>query len=433
MEYGSQKPEGYIRRIADDKLAKMLNELPAVEVYGTMWCGKTWTSMAFAESAARIGQRAGRLAAEADPETALLGDTPHVIDEWQDVPPIWDEVRAAIDREGYRPGQFILTGSAEPRKDEVSHSGAGRIGRLKMHTMTLAETGDSSGKVSLKGLFDGVFEPTAVHQRLLPLAEMICRGGWPGLIGGTHSASSSETLLDSYFDALFDINIPRRHLSGQESRRVAESLARNLCQAVTMPTIAKDAGFTDTESRSAAVRASAHVSALEELYVIDPVSGWDAPIRSKSRLRIKPKYYFADPSLAASLLQITPERLATDGQLFGLLFEALCIHDLQVYASVLPHAKNDPVQYYRDSDGLETDAIIELRDGRWAGFEIKLGENKWMEAADSLERLRKKIAANPAARNPRPEFMAVLVGAGEAARYDREHDVYVIPITTLGP
>ena len=193
-----------------------------------------------------------------------------------------------------------------------------------------------------------------------------------------------------------------------------------------------DAQFSSRGSESTAAKIAAHITALKELYVLECVSGWDAPVRSKSRVRTKPKYYFADPSLAATLLQVTPERLLEDGQLLGMLFESLAMHDLAVYTDALPEASSKGLHYYRDSDGLEVDAIIELRSGKWAGIEIKLGDNKWLEGAKALNRLRKKIALNPAARNPKPAFMAVLVGAGEVARYDEQEDVYIIPLTALG-
>ncbi len=430
MEKGKLLPEGYMPRLLDRLLAERLEQFGAVEVTGTMWCGKTWTSMSYGNSIARIGLTRARMAAEADPATALIGESPHVIDEWQDVPAIWDEVRMRIDENAGKPGQFILTGSAQPNKDKVHHSGAGRISRLHMRTMSLQESGRSSGKVSLAGLFRGEFEPQLVQQRLLPLANWICQGGWPSLI--QNGIEESSALLDSYFDALFDINIPRKGLDGAESRNVTRALARNLGSAPRWYTIAAGARFDQPEKKAAAERVSAHVNALKELYVVEEVCGWDAPIRSKSRLRTKPKLYFADPSLAARLLNVTPERILEDGQLFGTLFESLCIHELKVYASVLPGAGPNPVSYYRDSDGLETDAVIELRDGRWAAFEIKLGENKFQDAAASLIRLKKKIALNPVAENPEPAFMAVLTGAGEYARLDKGTGVYIIPITALG-
>ena len=430
MKKGKLLPEGYIPRLIDNTLSARLEQTGAVEVTGTMWCGKTWTSMAYGNSISRIGLNPARLAAEADPTTALLGESPHVIDEWQDVPEIWDEVRMRVDEAGGKPGQFILTGSSQPNKEKVHHSGAGRISRLHMRTMSLQESGQSSGKVSLAGLFHGEFEPQLVQQNLLPLADYICQGGWPSLIH--NRITDSATLLDSYFDALFDINIPKKGLNGSDSRNVVQALARNLGNAPRWYTIAADARFDKPESKSAANKAAAHVGILKELYVVEEVNGWDAPIRSKSRLRTKPKYYFADPSLAARTLNVTPERLLEDGQLFGILFESLCIHELNIYASVLPGAKPDPVLYYKDADGLEADAVVELRDGRWAAFEIKLGENKFIEGANSLKRLKDKIALNPAAENPNPAFMAVIVGAGEYARFDKDTGIYVIPITALG-
>jgi predicted AAA+ superfamily ATPase len=295
--------------------------------------------------------------------------------------------------------------------------------------MTLAEMGLSTASVSLAGLFEGRFSSQLVQQPLAPLARILCKGGWPALV---NRDVSSSAYLDAYFDALFSVSMPRKGLSGHESRRVALSLARNLGTAAKLATVASDARLGEADSKAATAKASAHIAALQELYVIEQVTGWDAPIRSKSRLRTKPKRYFADPSLAASLLQVSPEGLLEDGQLFGLLFESLCMHDLAVYASVLPGANAEPLHYYRDSDGLEVDAIIELRDGRWAAFEVKLGENQASSAAASLRRLAKKVAANPAARNPEPEFLAVIVGAGEFARYDRELGVYILPITCLG-
>ena len=427
--YGQLRPDGYIPRIADRQLERMLATFGAVEVAGTMWCGKTWTSLAFGQSVTRIGLAGPRTAAEADPGTALLGARPHVIDEWQDVPAIWDEVRAAVDASGNGPGSFVLTGSSEPRKELVHHSGAGRIAKLRMRTMTLAEMGLSSGAISLAGLFEGRFEPQLVQQSLAPLADMVCKGGWPALAGRDARATD---YLDAYFDALFSVSIPRRGLSGQESRRVALSLARNLGTAAKLSTVASDAGLGEADSKSATNKAAAHIAALQDLYVVEQVAGWDAPIRSKTRLRTKPKRYFADPSLAASLLQVSPSRLVSDGQLFGLLFESLCMHDLAVYASALPGATADPLHYYRDSDGLEVDAVVEMRDGRWAAFEVKLGENQVGSAAASLSRLARKVAANPAARNPKPEFLAVVVGAGEYARFDRDLGVYILPITCLG-
>lgn len=430
MEQGLLKPEGYLPRLVDKTVSRTLDSFGAIEVYGPMWCGKTWTSLAYGESMTRLSDAAARQVALMDPSTALLGKPPHVIDEWQDVPSVWDEVRNAVDDAGGRTGLFILTGSSSLKRDEVSHSGAGRILRVPMSTMTLLETGESSGSVSLQGLFEGRFTPGLVQQKLQPLASIICRGGWPALQGA--KAGLSTEYIDSYFDAIFGVSIPKSGLDGAVAQRVALSMARNIGSAVKMRTVAADA-FADNPTESMANTVAKYIAALQRLYLLVSVYGWDAPIRSKSRLRTKPKRYFADPSLAANLLRVNESRLLQDGQLFGMLFESLCVHDLIVYASTLPDAAPDSVKYYRDSDGLEVDAIIELRDGRWAALEAKLGEAGVEAGIKSLLRLKRKIAANPAARNPEPSFLAVVTGAGEAARYDEEAGVYVVPLTTLAP
>ena len=430
MANDTLRPDGYSPRLFDVVLNRALDNAAAVEVAGTMWCGKTWTSLNQGRSVSRIGSNAVRKAVEEDPTIALIGDRPHVIDEWQDVPAIWDEVRNAVDEDASKPGQFILTGSSTPRKKEVSHSGAGRIVKKLMRTMSLQETGESAAVVSLAALFEGDFRPQLVQQRLAPIAEMICRGGWPALLG--RDSLSATEYLEGYFDALFEVNIEKRGLNGETARKMALSLARNLGTSATLKTLAADV-FPDSLSNETLVTYAAdYIEALKAFYVIEEVDGWDAPIRSKTRLRTKPKRYFADPSMACALLGITPQRLLEDGQLFGLMFESLCMHDLAVYASVLPHAPRNPLRYYRDSDALEVDAIIELRDGRWGAFEIKLGESKVDAAVASLSRLRSKVAANPNARNAAPSFMAVLVGAGEYARHIKDEDVYVIPLTALG-
>lgn len=429
MKHGKMRPAKYLPRLVDAELSEALDRFGAVEVFGPMWCGKTWTSLAYGESVSRLANADARHVAEMDPAAALIGAAPHVIDEWQDVPEVWDAVRNAVDDAGGETGLFILTGSSSLKRDAVNHSGAGRIARIRMHTMTLQETGDSTGSVSLAALFEGRFEPQLVQQKLSPLASVICRGGWPALQDGRRDAATAY--IDSYLDAVLEVNIPKRGLSSSVARDVARSLARNVGTAAKLETIAEDA-FGEKPTEAAKNKASEYIDAFEQLYLLEPVRGWDAPIRSKSRLRVKPKRYFADPSLAANLLRVNETRLLEEGQLFGMLFESLCMHDLAVYAGALPEAPHDPLRYYRDSDGLEVDAVIELRDGRWAAFEIKLGEAAADAGIKALVRLRSKVAANPAARNPKPTFMAVLTGAGEMARYDKESDVYVIPLTALG-
>ena len=428
VKHGSHMPDGYIPRINDVHISELLDTFAAIEIFGTMWCGKTWSSLAFGESVSHVGRPNVRRTVEADPSLVLVGAHPHVIDEWQDVPEIWDVVRDAVDADPAARGSYILTGSSSLNKDQVGHSGAGRIGRIQMRTMSLAETGESSAKISLSDLFSGNFEPCLVQQSLAPLADIVCRGGWPALRSATLQQVSNY--LDSYLNAICDVNMTKRGFTAEDAQRTLRALARNVASQATLKTLASDA-FGDA-SHGATRHISSLISALKSLYVIEGIPGWDAPIRSKSRLRSKPKYYFADVALPAYLLGIAPERLLQDGQLFGALFESLCMHDLAVYAATLKGAPSQPLRYYRDSDGLEVDAIIELADGRWAAFEIKLGDNKVDEAFANLARLRKKIALNPAARNPEPTFMAVIVGAGEYARFDKEADAYVIPISALG-
>ena len=430
------KPEGYADRIVDRQLERLLQLFGAVEVAGTMWCGKTWTSLAHAASVTRIGLAGPRSAAEADPSTALLGAKPHLIDEWQDVPAIWNAARHRIDDLGNARSQFIFTGSSTPNYEAARslHSGAGRIARLHMRTMTLRERNLTHGGISLAGLFDPAyrkaFSPKLSSLGLGDIAGAVCRGGWPVL--AANPDLPSQDIVDEYLAALFEDTMPRAGKSPQLAESIARSLARNVATSATVHTLALDAAQGDSSLASDATVKS-YIDEFRRNYFIEELSGWDAPVRAKSRLRTKPKRYFSDPSLVTSLLGVNRRHLLEDSQLLGLLFESQCIHDLLVYASMLPDASREPLHYYRDSDNLEVDVIVELRDGRWAGIEVKLGEGKVPEATDSLNRLRKKVSRNPAARNPEPEFMAVLLAKGVAARYLPDEDVYVIPIDLLEP
>lgn len=426
VNYTKLKPAAYIPRFADKLVEDHLNAFGAVEIGGTMWCGKSWTASAFAESIVRVDENSTLY--QDDPSLTLMGAQPHAIDEWQDVPAIWNLVRHRIDDSANEPGQFILTGSSTPPEHEKRHSGAGRIGRIRMRTMTLAETGESSEKVSLSELFEGKFESCESTLELAELANIVCRGGWPSLQGRKHP--NAKEVVEEYLDSLFDISMRKAAKDPVLSRRIAVSLARNLGTSATLATIAKDASANDSSGPSEET-VSSYVSVFVANYFVDELHGWDAPVRSRSRVRTKPKRYFDDPSLAAALLGIDSGRLLQEGQLFGALFESLCVHDVSVYAGMMPQAQANPLRYYADADGLEVDMVIELRDGRWAAIEVKLGESKVDEAAANLLRLRSKIAANPAARNKEPQFLAVLVGKGGYARRRKQDGVYVIPVDTL--
>lgn len=429
--YGSEKPAGYRPRVIDARIQRMLELFGGVEITGTKWCGKTWSALAFGESVTHVDDGRVKALVASDPALALGGSRPHVVDEWQEVPAIWDAARRTIDASDSEKGMYLLTGSSTPEKDKVTHSGAGRIARVRMHTMSLWEEGASSGAVSLSGLFDGSFKAGMVEETgLLPLAQAMCRGGWPALMGASVEAAAST--VDQYLDALFEVSVVKKGGSEHVARRVAASLARNVATAATLNTLASDT-FGDERTDSSRNTVSFYIDLFKDLYFIDELVGWDAPVRSKSRVRTKPKRYFADPSIPVRLLNMSPERLLADAQRFGLLFKSLCVRDLRVYASSLPDASADSLRYYRDADGLEVDVIVELRDGRWAGIEVKLGEDKVPDGIASLQRLRRKVASNPAARNREPAFMAVITANSPFVRYDRESDVYVFPVTTLRP
>lgn len=421
----------YIPRLIDRKIDQYLNLFGAVEISGTKWCGKTWSALAHANSAIYADRGSNQLLIESDPQYALVGATPHVIDEWQRVPQVWDCVRHAVD-DTTEKGQWILTGSSTPAKDKVSHSGAGRIGRLSMHPMSLQESGDSTGKVSLAALFKGEFAPCPCASGIDSLTELICRGGWPDALALT--SDTIRPVLMGYLEAVHNKSVP--DLGGREliSSRVAESLARNLGQSSTNVTLARDVfaldgalAPTDTQKREV----SQHLEYLVQLYLIDELPGWVPASRSPNRMRTKPKRYFADPSLAIAALGLNKQNLLEDYQTLGLAFENLCMRDLQVYASSLDAAGSHPVRYYRDDSDLEIDAVIELADGTWGAFEIKLSETKVEQAANSLLRMRDKLLSDKMGRTKPPSFLAVLTGMGEIA-YKRPDGVYVIPIRAFG-
>lgn len=421
----------YRDRLLDENLKKHLRAFGAVEIVGSMWCGKTWMAEAHGNSKINLSNPGLRSLIEADHSLALEGDRPHIIDEWQEVPALWDEVRLAVDAAAGLRGLFILTGSSTPKKEETSHSGTGRISRIRLRPMSLYESGHSDGAVSLSGLFNGEFKNARVQTDLRGIADLICKGGWPGALD--LDPDSAELIPNQYLDTLISSIGVKSEANEYRLRRLLISLARNLGQAAAYQTIASDILEGDIDSkREIASRQTVErlINFFKDRFIIEDMWGWDAPIRSKSRVRLKPKRCFVDPSLPAALLGAGKNRLLEDGQLFGRLFEELALRELRIYTSCLDFALPDAVKYYRDSDGLEVDAIIELRDGRWAAIEIKLSENKVAEGVQSLLRLKNKVAGNPLARCPEPAFMAVLVGKAEFCRKTAE-GIYVIPCTSL--
>ena len=421
----------YRNRLLDKQLEKHLRAFGAVEIVGSMWSGKTWMAEAHAQSKINLSTTGVRTLIEADHSLAFEGGRPHVIDEWQEIPALWDETRLAVDAASGERGLFILTGSSTPKKEETTHSGTGRISRIHLRPMSLAETGDSDCSVSLSGLFEGNFSNTRVQTDLRSIAGLICKGGWPGAL---HLDPDDAMLIpNQYLDTLLSSIGKKSGTSEYKMRRLLMSLARNIGQAITYRTIASDIVEGDINGKNELVsrqQIETYINIFKERFIVEDLSGWDAPVRAKSRVRLKPKRCFVDPSLTAALLGADKERLLQDGQLFGRLFEELCLRDLRIYSSCMDAALPNPIRYYRDSDDLEVDAIIELRDGRWAGIEIKLSENKVAEGIKNLLRLKAKTALNPLARNPEPAFMAVIVAKAEYCRKTPE-GIYVIPCTSL--
>lgn len=430
--YGSRKKASYIPRIVDSEVLECLQSFGAIEVRGPKWCGKSWTSVAFGEKVVRIDDDANRQVAETDSKAVLSSEVyPVVLDEWQDVPKLWDAVRRDVDENASEVGRFILTGSSTPAKDAVSHSGAGRIARVDMSTMTMFEKGEVPGGVSLEALFDGAFNAKTVEfEGLEAFVGNILRGGWPALLGRSERVCAKA--ISDYLDTTFEVSVPKKGGKPHLARKVATSLARNVGTSAKLDTIAQDAssGEASTASRYQVMEC---IDLLNSLYLLQELPGWDAPVKSKSRVRTKPKRYFADPSIAPVLLGLNANRLMRESQLLGNIFEAQCVHDLRVFVQHLPFSSRNSLAYYSDADGLEVDVVIELADGRWAGIEVKMNDVKVPEGIKNLQRLRAKVAGNPLAKNPKPAFMAVVTCNGEFAYHNSEEDVYVLPFACLQP
>lgn len=428
-----EKPEGYMPRVADAQIERYLKAFGAVEIAGTKWCGKTWSALMQGASVSYVDENLDL--ARADPSMMLIGDRPHVIDEWQRVPAIWDCVRHEVDRARGTRGAFILTGSSTPatRQGEQgpAHSGAGRIGRVRMSPMSLFESGESTGQVSLEGLFAGEFTPCVAERETVGLVEAACRGGWPEAVD--MEVDAAQLIAREYVTAALGVSIPALGLDPDIARRLASSLARNLGQAATYKTIINDM-FGAEENPLSVIdegRVRAYLDALKGMYIVEEVPGWAPPARDRKRFATKPKRYLADPSLACALLGMSPAALLADWQTFGLVFENMSVRDLSVYARALDLLDDVPVRYYRDDSGVEADAIVQLADGRWAAFEFKVSEDKVEKGVASLERMRRKVCENPRSQTRPPEFMAVITGVGEYA-HEVAEGIVAVPIRLLG-
>lgn len=419
----------YKHRIADALLRRKILGKGAVLVEGPKWCGKTTTAKQLAGSILDLGDSAvlkqGTQMIELNPRTLLEGKTPRLIDEWQALPPIWDCIRSEVDRRG-EPSQFILTGSSVlPEADETIHSGTGRFAHLKMRPMSLYESEESTGTVSLKDLFDGKdFEPQTNSIDIETLAFLTCRGGWPWA-----TIISKDAALDQaadYYDSVVNYDIQRVdkvRRSAERAKFLLRSYARNISQQVSVATIRKDmlandAGTLDENT------VMDYIKALKRLYVIEDLAAWNPNIRSKAAIRTSDTRHFVDPSIGTAALGLGPKDLVNDLQSFGLFFEDLVVRDLRVYAEAL----DGSLYHYRDGNGLECDAVLHRRNGSYALLEIKIGGTEHIdEGAASLIALSGKIDTG---RMPAPSFMAVVIGVGQYA-YRRKDGVYVIPIGCL--
>jgi predicted AAA+ superfamily ATPase len=358
-----------------------------------------------------------------DPALVLDGPAPRLLDEWQVEPAIWNHVRRAVDDRS-APGQFILTGSAVPPDDATRHTGAGRIARLRMRPMSLYEAGRSDGRISLAELLDGEVAPSRdPGLTVTDVAQEIAVGGWPGLRG--RAVDEAVLAVRDYLGEIARVDVGRVDAKQRDPERVTRllrSLARNVSTHAAATTLAADTGGSDGPMKDDTVRA--YLTALERLMIVEDQPAWAPHLRSKHVLRTAPKRQFVDPSLAVASLRATPERLLRDLNLLGFLFESLVVRDLRVYAQ----AADAHVAQYRDSSGLEVDAIVEARDGRWMAFEVKLGGGQIDEAAASLARFAGRIDT---AKCGPPALLGVIVATGYG--YRRDDGVAVIPIGALGP
>lgn len=422
----------YLPRLIDSQIKDRLGWKGAVCVEGPKWCGKTWSCLEVAKSSFMVGSPEGnfsnRRLAEENPLLALDGEVPHLVDEWQEVPGIWDAVRMEVDKRG-DVGQFLLTGSSTPRKKSVMHSGTGRITKLRMGTMSLYETKDSLGNVSISSLFDGDFTDHMTGDvDLRNLAGFIVRGGWPGVLklGEKAGIENAKDYIVSFLEEdLPRIDDDRSYRDARKMRVLLESLARNEATTASISKICADIeAATETEIKQETV--GEYLEVLKRCFLVEDQEAFSFSARSRTRLKLAPKRHLTDPSLACALMSLTPEKLLGDLNTFGFLFEALVEHDLKIYAQAI----GGRILHYQDYSGKEIDAVLELEDGRWGAFEIKLGARQIDKEADNLLKISKKINED----NPvnAPVFLAVICGLSNAA-YRRKDGVYVLPLTALRP
>ena len=426
----SLEKEHYRKRLIDEKISKYLKIFGAISIQGPKWCGKTWTSLKHANSVSYMTERSLRDLAKVDPKYIFTKENPQLIDEWQLVPSIWDTVRHECDSD-HKKGKFILTGSTtltkQEKEEEVFHSGTGRIAIMKMYPMSLYESGDSTGDVSIQDMLEDRVECGYIRKvELDEIAKLIVRGGWPenidvedddiGIIPKSYIESVVNNDINERKDRKRDLNKMRMLLS---------SLARNETTIAGNDTIVKDIEEYENGDDLIASRMTVadYISVLDSLYLTANQDAFSINYRSSQRVGKSPKRHLVDPSLACACLDLSVDKLLRDFKTFGLMFEALVERDLRIYMDFL----DGHLYHFRDStSGDEVDAILEFRDGEYAAVEIKLSDGSVEEAKESLKRFYNKVGK-------KPKFMCVIVGHYEAVVKDKETGIYVIPITSLKP
>ena len=415
----------YLSRICDSELQNALATMGAVLIEGAKWCGKTSAAANVAQSTLLMQDsdkaHSYQLLADTKPSLLLEGDNPRLIDEWQMAPALWDAVRYEVDKRGL-PGQFILTGSAVPADNLTAHSGTGRFSRILMRPMSLYESKESKGTVSLAALFDGKHEIEGVSDLSIEqIAFVLCRGGFPATINKPDTTALRMPV--DYVESVINQDISR--VDGVEKspnrvRLLLRSLARNIATQASVQTILNDMESSETSISDKTF--STYYNALRRIFVVETMPTWSPSLRSKTAIRSSPKHHFVDPSIATAVMRINPSGVLQDFEYFGFLFEALCARDIRVYAQ-----NNDgDVFHYREKSGLEADMIVQLRDGRWGAIEVKLGNSQIEQAAENLLKLKEKIDTN---KMREPSFLMVLTGGQYA--YQRKDGVLIVPVGCL--
>lgn len=425
------KIKSYKKRIVDDKIEHYLKLFGAISIEGPKYCGKTWAGRYHSNSEILLHKGTGETSnnvelAKISPSIVLEGEKPRLIDEWQEATNLWDEIRIDVDKTGLK-GQYILTGPSTPNRKGIAHSGAGRFGKIHLRTMSLYESGDSSGDVSLNDLCHNKFKDKATGDvDLRNLARLIIRGGWPANLD--YSAKDAGKAIEEYINLIIDDDLYRLDGINRDKHKVRlllKSLARNESTTVSNMTLKKDINEKENEDIDIDTLAS-YLNALDKLFLLDNDEPFSTNVRSSVRVKQSEKRHFADPSIACSLLNIKEEnKLISDLETFGFLFEALVERDLKIYADSF----NAKCYHYQDYQDKEIDSVIELENGEWCALEIKLGAHQIENAAKSLLNLREQIIKE---NGKAPSVLCVICGLTNAA-YKRPDGVYVVPITALKP